>query len=168
MTNWDAIAAVGQMIGSLGVFVTLGYLAVQVRHARLEARHARGQARAEALFDLSVQQLDERLNRIRVKADSALGLQPFPFEAALMERAGLTEEEAVLMHIAEATWWGHRLNVIATADQLSDIERTSFDVAIRFSYGNPGIAQLFYEMHIKNRGHPDAVRYVERVLAQPG
>jgi len=30
--NWEAIAAIGQMLGSIAVFVTLGYLAVQIRH----------------------------------------------------------------------------------------------------------------------------------------
>ena len=29
--NWDAIAAVGQMLGSVAVFVTPGYLALQIR-----------------------------------------------------------------------------------------------------------------------------------------
>ena len=28
--NWDAIAAIGQVLGSLAVFITLGYLALQV------------------------------------------------------------------------------------------------------------------------------------------
>ena len=32
--NWDAIGAIGQMLGSIAVFVTLGYLAVQVRRIR--------------------------------------------------------------------------------------------------------------------------------------
>ena len=32
--NWDAIGAVGQIIGALAVVVTLGYLAVQIRIVR--------------------------------------------------------------------------------------------------------------------------------------
>jgi hypothetical protein len=38
--NWDAIAAVGQVLGSIAVLVTLGYLAVQVRHANYELQRA--------------------------------------------------------------------------------------------------------------------------------
>jgi len=29
--NWDAIGAVGEIVGALGVVVTVGYLALQVR-----------------------------------------------------------------------------------------------------------------------------------------
>jgi hypothetical protein len=43
--NWEAIGAVGELLGSLAVFVTLGYLAVQVRHARAEASRALSQGR---------------------------------------------------------------------------------------------------------------------------
>jgi hypothetical protein len=35
--NWDAIGAVGEMIGSLAVVVTLVYLALQVRTAKVES-----------------------------------------------------------------------------------------------------------------------------------
>ena len=41
--NWDAIGALGQMLGSIAVFVTLGYLAGQVRYARTETRRALSQ-----------------------------------------------------------------------------------------------------------------------------
>jgi hypothetical protein len=34
LMNWEAIGAVGQLLGSVAVFVTLGYLAVQVRYTR--------------------------------------------------------------------------------------------------------------------------------------
>ena len=29
--NWDAIGAIGEVIGALAVFITLGYLAIQIR-----------------------------------------------------------------------------------------------------------------------------------------
>lgn len=32
--DWNAVGALGQVLGSFAVFVTLAYLAVQVRHAR--------------------------------------------------------------------------------------------------------------------------------------
>ena len=34
--SWDAIGALGEVLDSIAVFVTLGYLAVQLRHARSE------------------------------------------------------------------------------------------------------------------------------------
>jgi len=38
--NWDAIAAIGRMLGSVAVLLTLAYLAVQVKHARGELRRS--------------------------------------------------------------------------------------------------------------------------------
>jgi hypothetical protein len=32
--NWEEIGAIGQVLGSVAVFITLGYLAVQLRHSR--------------------------------------------------------------------------------------------------------------------------------------
>jgi len=49
---------------------------------------------------------DERLNRIRVKGNKALGLPNHPQIAAVMEKAELTEEE-VNAFVAEETAWSH-------------------------------------------------------------
>ena len=32
--NWEAIGAIGEIVGALAVVLTLGYLANQVRHAK--------------------------------------------------------------------------------------------------------------------------------------
>lgn len=34
--NWDAIGAVGEVLGAVAVIATLAYLAVQVRHLKSE------------------------------------------------------------------------------------------------------------------------------------
>lgn len=47
--NWEAIGAVGEMIGGAGVIVTLLYLAVQVRHYTAEMRAAASESVAENL-----------------------------------------------------------------------------------------------------------------------
>ena len=50
--NWEAISAIAEVVGVLAVVVTLGYLAVQTRHARhateLNTRALRSAARIEA------------------------------------------------------------------------------------------------------------------------
>jgi len=48
--NWDAIGAIGQMLGSIAVLVTLIYLGVQLRHVRAETRRSMNQGRAAAVF----------------------------------------------------------------------------------------------------------------------
>ena len=62
--NWDAIGAVGEMLGAIAVFVTLGYLAVQVKRARPEARRALRQGRTEAVRNVMALQNAEDMTRI--------------------------------------------------------------------------------------------------------
>jgi len=38
--NWDALGAVGEVVGALAVVLTLGYLAVQIRHSTKSAEDA--------------------------------------------------------------------------------------------------------------------------------
>jgi hypothetical protein len=164
--NWDAIGAIGQLLGSVAVFVTLGYLAVQVRHARQETRRALSQGRGEGFRDMMTYEIDPRLSGIAVKAAAALGGLTFP--PAVMERSGLDREEMRLMFWKEYGWWMYRVQLMAHADDLSAMERHMFDSAVRNAYGQRGLSRLFYEEIFKTRAHPDTVRYVENLLAQPG
>ena len=166
---WDAIGAIGQVLGSMAVFVTLGYLAVQVRHARSEMQRSLSQGRGEAIRGLLMAQAtDERLTGINAKAHAALGSTPLPFVAALMHRAGLTVEEASSLLGAQAAFWNYRLQVIPYVHDLPAPDRLAFDWATRGAYGRPGVGRLFYETLIRPTGHPDAVRYIDDLLAQPG
>jgi hypothetical protein len=46
--NWDAIGAIGEVVGAAGVIITLGYLAVQIRQNTASHRAAAVQALTEA------------------------------------------------------------------------------------------------------------------------
>ena len=50
--NWDVTGAAGELLGSVVVFVMLGYLAIQVLHAWAEACRALSQGRMEANREL--------------------------------------------------------------------------------------------------------------------
>jgi hypothetical protein len=50
--NWDALAAIGQMVGAAGVIVSLLYLAGQVRNNARQLRHAAAQAVLDKLNGL--------------------------------------------------------------------------------------------------------------------
>ena len=69
--NWEAIGAVGESLGSIAVFVTLGYLAIQIRHARAEASRALSQGRMEANRALLSLDLEEQNLAARIKAEAA-------------------------------------------------------------------------------------------------
>ena len=165
--NWEAIAAVGQMLGSVAVLVTLGYVAVQLKDGRQDARRALSQNRGAILRDLYAKQGDERMARLITKATDALGVQPFGFTLVLMEQAELTREEASEVFWMLLSWWEYRISMIPNVNELPPAERQTFDFAIRTSYGPPGVPRLFYEF-MKPLAHPDAVRYVDNLLAQPG
>ena len=164
--NWDAIGALGQMLGSIAVFVTLGYLAGQVRYARTETRRALSQGRAEAARDILARQTLDRINSAHLKAEAALGGVHSPFMTALIEQAGLMEEEASLLHWTQYSWWMYRLQIIPHVDELTPMERRSFDSSLAANYGLPGVHRLFYETQIKPFAHPDAIHYVESVVAE--
>ena len=164
--NWDAIGAVGEVLGSLAVFITLGYLAVQIRHARSEARRALSQGRSEAHRDLLARQQDAAVLGATLKADTRLGWQPTAFQAALMERGGLTLEEACRVASMSIAWWTYILQIVPYVEELPPMERTAFENRVRGTYGRPGVGRLFYETYLRSTAHPDALGYVERVLAR--
>ena len=166
--NWEAIGAIGQMLGSVAVLVTLGYLAVQVKHARQETRRALSQGRSEGVRDLLARQGEAQQLGPFLKANAALGEQPSTFESALMERAGLTWEEARGQQIMQVAWLNYRLQLIPYVDELTDIERAAFDLGVRGMYGAAGVGRLFFETNIKVTQHADAVRFIDNLLAQPG
>ncbi len=81
--NWDAIGAVGELLGATAVLVTLAYLAVQVRqNARsLEQQNKFAaaemlQRRADALVELATMVMSEENFWIWVKISSAEGMSP--------------------------------------------------------------------------------------------
>ncbi len=166
--NWDAIGAIGDFVGGAAVIVTLGYLAVQVRHARSEARRALSQGRQQSVRDLFLLNVDERINRAATKASVALRFEPSPFTKLMMEQAGLTRDEANLLFWSHLSWWSYRISIIPHVDELPTIDRAEFEAAVKRAYGAPGIPRVFYEAQIKPFAPPDAVRYVDSLLAKPG
>ena len=50
--NWDAIGAVGELLGSTAVFVTLGYLALQMRQASRNQKSLMQQGRTARYVEI--------------------------------------------------------------------------------------------------------------------
>jgi hypothetical protein len=51
--NWDAVGAVAELIGAMGVVVSLAYLAVQVRSNTRSAQAATYQSMTQGVFDMN-------------------------------------------------------------------------------------------------------------------
>jgi hypothetical protein len=72
--NWEAIGAVGELIGSLAVLVTLVYLARQITHAREDVGRSINQSRAETVRQLLLTRAtSSHLRNAYVKAYLGLG-----------------------------------------------------------------------------------------------
>jgi hypothetical protein len=63
--NWDAIAAVGELVGSLAVIASLLYLAIQIRTSNRIAR-GESQLATHDVYGYFSQILDDRNRRILV------------------------------------------------------------------------------------------------------
>ena len=55
--NWEAIGAIGEILGATVVFITLVYLAIQVKHAKVSAADANRLARTRGVTDMQLAQL---------------------------------------------------------------------------------------------------------------
>lgn len=164
--NWDAISAIGELVGAGVVFMTLGYLAVQVRQARGEVLRTIAHARAETVRDLLMTRAtDERLGALYVQATTAIVGTPPAFISALMERTGLTVAEAAALYWEQLAWWQYRLEVIPYVDDLPVAQRTEFESGIRQNYGSQPVERLFYET-AKTTFPPAAVSYIDDLLAR--
>jgi hypothetical protein len=162
--NWDAIGAVGELLGSVAVLVTLVYLAIQVRHARAEASRALGHGRMEANRAVVLLDLDDEILSARIKAEAAFGTPPIPIVSLLMERANLSEKEAWILFIVEVARWNYRTHVIAHWDELPPSEQMLFDKGVRVRMAS-SLSRFMYDNHFKSGAHPDVVRYLDRVLS---
>ena len=166
--NWEEVGAIGQVLGSIAVLVTLGYLSIQVRHARQEVRRSINQSRFETIRKFNMTYAtDERLNSLRSKSHILLGGQEFAFARELIDRTGMTREEASALSWDQQAWWQYRTEMIPHLDELTQSERKMFEFGIR-QYRDFPLSKLWYETSRQTILNPDIVRYVDNLLAQPG
>ena len=125
------------------------------------------QGRGQAVRELVLQLQDEKFTGYIAQANGALGFPEYPETTMLMERTGLSSEAASRLMSYEFLWWDFRFQTIPFADELAPMERVGFDSFIRASYGLPGCSRFVYENVLKQMAHPDAVRYIDSLLAQP-
>ena len=72
--NWEAIGAVGEIIGALAVVVSLIYLATQIRvqnsESRMAGNHAMSEGFRDSIAELSDPNLSDIFHRSMATADS--------------------------------------------------------------------------------------------------
>ena len=144
--NWDEVGAIGQVLGSVAVFVTLGYLAVQVstRGERCGVRSAKAVRKPfanSAMTQCNQRAIDQ--SALRKAQRGARRRDPVPFVAALMERRADARRGGRDSGLEQLAWWHYRTQVIRTWTNCPRGERTQFDVRLRASsMERPGCAAL--------------------------
>ena len=163
--NWDAVGAIGQILGSVAVLVTLGYLAAQIRQTKHQMQRSISRTRAEGVSQLFINQMNnERYLDAISKANRSLGRPNGPFVSAMIERCGLSESEATTISLNFGVQWQYHTQIIRDIDELPPGERFGFDAGCRIQYAPGTVANLWYET-VKAALNPDAVRYIDTLLA---
>ena len=166
--NWDAIGAIGQMLGSLAVFVTLAYLSIQTRQTERTLRRSINQNRAEGASQLFMHMFNnERFSNALSTMDKNWPRPPAPIITTMVQRGGVSEPDAYMVHFHFHAWWQYRAQIIADIDELSEASRFGFDAACRIHYAPDTYQGVWYENQ-KGFLNPEAVRYIDNLLAQPG
>ena len=92
--NWEALGAIGEIIGSLGVFVSLIYLAIQMRHGAAETRDASIHSVMQLAIQFRAESYTTELAEIRLKVaaqDPLSPLESLKFEGYLSALFELNE-----------------------------------------------------------------------------
>ena len=162
--SWEAIGAIGEAFSAIGLFFVL----MQVRFARAETRRSVVQHRSDALRDIYLHRAtSERLLAARAKVQASFGLQGSGAFFSSLEERGFTFEEVGALFNDEMAMLLYRQSGILHIEQLPTGERYAFDAGIRQYYGRSPVGRLFYET-MKPAINPDAVAYIDRVIAQAG
>jgi hypothetical protein len=92
--NWDALGAMGEIFGSLGVFISLVYLAIQMKNSASETRDASIHSVMQLAIQFRAESYHGELADIRMKAalnESLTALEVLKFEGYLSALFELNE-----------------------------------------------------------------------------
>jgi hypothetical protein len=165
--NWEAIGAAGEVLGAVAVFVTLAYLANQIRHAREESRRALSQARTEANRELIALSLQDKNLEAYLKADMAFEPEPRGGVEVLMSEAGLSREEALRVMNVYFAYWNYVVQIVPLVESLGESERGLFDGFIGNRFRNSGTyGKIYQAVTQKNNLQPEVITYVDNILRE--
>ena len=129
------------------------------------ARAARYEAiRQYFIFESTNHEL--RNAELKLSHQLDVGLPIIPWTQFVLEQGG-TQEEALSISFAQFVYWSVAEQNIGTLRDLSSGERSQFESALKLIYGGSlPVRAKWYETN-KYRLNPEAVRYVDNLLAQP-
>ena len=163
--NWDALGALGEVMGAIAVFITLIYLATQIKHARAETHRAVSQARNESNRELIALGLQDKILEAHIKAEMAFAPDSSEPLEMLMAKAALSREEAIRVLMVFVAYWNYVVQIVSVIDVLSVAERQHFDQFVRNRFRRPGTYGELYQVWIRlNAEGSSVVAYVDGIL----
>lgn len=163
--NWDAIGAIGELLGGFAVLFTLLYLSIELRTARNEFGLSVAHNQQLAFRELFFERIrNPELLRVRAKSRKALTDSTKSWSEH-REAAQLTIEEEEILWFYQMAWWIYRTEAIENLSHLTVNQREAFNWGCR-AYGD-SIAKLWFDEfkgYPSNANHP-AVHYIENLLA---
>ena len=161
--NWDAIGAIGELLGALAVVITLGYLALQIRHARNAAGDVNRLSRATGVRDwMAIMIEDNDLLTAWTKSDGSW--EPM---GELAEELGVTVAEAgKIIWGCQYWWWLHWGQY---ASSTSDEDMSELKNLVNTFYRMPFMLAC-WELSPSGKPvlDPSFVAFVDSVLVQEG
>ena len=159
--NWEAIGALGEIVGALAVVLTLAYLAIQVRHAKEAAADTNRLERSKGVRDMM----------LASAADSGLrenltkGLQLSDYYNEIASNLNMSSDEAASFDWAMLYWFWLHWGQYASTTKESDVEELRN--VISGCYRNPGV-RVCWEKSPWARPvlEKDFVNFVDEILAQ--
>ena len=159
--DWEAIGALGEVMGATAVVVTLGYLAVQVRHAKTATADQSRIYRASAVQEMILETCrDERLRTLQTQA---WGLEPY--YQAMADKHGISIEDATKLDWGNGyyfwMWWGQY------ASTTEDKDRKELEKIIEKLGGTPGMREHWENSPLaRPLLDADYVAFVDEVLSR--
>jgi hypothetical protein len=158
-----------QIIGNFGIVVGLILVAVQINQNSEQIQQTANLSRIESYRQLFLNRVNNEQLRSTYEKLTAAGLATtsIPFIAKTMKEAELTEREAGMLYDEQHAWWSLYSHMIIDIDRLSAGQKALLDLVLRSAYDGTSWTANWYtsERHGLN---PDAVRYSDNLLAQPG
>ena len=160
--NWEAIGAVGEILGATAVVVTLAYLAGQVRIARSAAADTNRLTRASGVrqHHLAVVTNDALLETV----SASYGEELVRYYERLGEAFSLSSKEAARLEFSNQYWFWLHWGQFASANDPKDLDELAHLIkgfyvlpAVRYCWDHSPIGKPLLD--------PDFVAFVDRALA---
>ena len=157
--NWEAIAAVGEIVSAMVVALPLGYFAIQLRAAKAAAADINRLERAKGVREMML--ATSLNNDLRETVTKGLKLESYYQE--LGKDLQMSPEEASTFDWAMLYWFWLHWGQFASETRDTDIEELAN--VVRQFYANPGVRECWERSPwAKPVLEHDFVSFVDEVL----